>query len=434
MLFLWRLKNSTKITDNLRILQNALCMVCAQHNITLLIANEMVMRHNHLISNIAQSFYPKPVEMIMINELVNEVVEVMYAVKMPVTGWVLDSIVCVHHLFDKLVWKKHPKLLDYRLIFWSPHNEGCASPNQFERDKIFKMLLQNGWHYDDASDKWVPPERETMANRVVNIIYAVRMPDTGWEPDIMVATRYSFEEQARQKHPQALEHRYVGWMSICQGIIVSSNDSRSMYGIYEKYWPCKRLTYEMYDTFWACHWFYDNDRKNWLSPGEVGEKPDVKPVLATFEMKSCLHAGWWKWHMFFTPATQGDTTTGKGDFQPKNIKYDIWCSNVFEPITGLQKFLEELKTGHDVRFTVDEEGTLAYIFVWHLPEGNIQVRLESKGYKENYCHDLILKKENFLAEIDREYERFVAQGGLDEFLPSDDDEEDIDDEKDDDTI
>jgi hypothetical protein len=219
-------------------------------------------------------------------------------------------------------------------------------------------------------------------------LYAVRLPNKyGWHTVTVDAD--NAQETVAALYPNALETRFV---DINPGVCLLEMG-----------------------------WDYDGLEQSWLAPGENLESPECHvarqsfpPVPAVLTIQSePPHAGWWDIYMHFSTKDGGHDTV-------VNISYSDVFSNPEKDILGVSKEVAAFK---NARTLFDEEGQFVHILALNRTRESIFLRVESilrDDEDNNFCHDFLLDRENFVSEFARVYREFEYDGGWDRvFIPRD---------------
>lgn len=146
------------------------------------------------------------------------------------------------------------------------------------------------------------------------------------------------------------------------------------------------------------------------------EAPQVPLIPASIYIQTEKpKSGWWKWNIEFQEEEYRNSEVAPWEDQGRprrSFETTMSCSDVFDPIPDLHRFLSEIKGGDPVLgWEVDEEGRYVIWRVWNLDAVTVCLHIFSEYRDEEFSWHFVLDRDSFIAELDAAYTSFGAQGG-----------------------
>ena len=227
--------------------------------------------------------------------------------------------------------------------------------------------------------------------RVGYTVYATKPPfSLGWDVRSIVVDRDEAPERINALHPEIVTYRIIT-QGACKRSIIDDDFASS----------------SAREAALLCYWFFDEEWQCWYAPNELPPRPETDLTPASLIINTDPpEFGWWRWNLVFTPSVATMQIN-------EEIKIPIHCSAVFDPIEKLLHAIEILSspTQKNIRIMINEEGNYVNMLVWSLSSSKLHVRICSECYRQGYCHDFLLDKENFLFQLWKSHRHFEFHGG-----------------------
>ena len=145
----------------------------------------------------------------------------------------------------------------------------------------------------------------------------------------------------------------------------------------------------------------------------VRDQPVGAGVEAEFySYASPPEAGWQFLHFLFSSV--------KTDPEEFLVDITIHCSNIFDPIDDLIKFMKNVSLNKLAAISIDEEGRFKVIETWPIGDNKLQICLSQLNYIENIQYNFILDSDSFIRSLRDTYQRSFIIYPRDWFLYYDD--------------